>query len=394
MVKDSKLYDVLGVSTDADENTIKKAYKTLSKKWHPDRNLDNKEEATTKFQEISDAYTVLSDSEKKQIYDMHGTLEPQQPDFDPSEMFGSGMFGSMFGGPSMFGNRQSNDDYVVEQNVTLEDLFMMKKINIKYKPKISCVKCNGNGTKDGSSTECNGCKGQGQKVRIIRQGNMIQQMVGICEECSGTGGKVSKNNICDTCHGSKYTIKDAVYEFQLTKKMGDTSKNNQKIVIENMGHQIKNKKSNLIIIIKEQPHEVFKRSGKDLHIDIKLRLYQALYGFSKVITHLDGRNILLKYDRALSNMKTDMKVNGEGMGGHLFVHITTIIPKLDRLEDNENNLLKKLLIKLNTSEYSKELNIPKTAEKVYMEEVDNTVINEEERDMPQMGGQQVQCAQQ
>jgi DnaJ family protein A protein 2 len=271
---------------------------------------------------------------------------------------------------------------------------MMKKINIKYKPKISCVKCNGNGTKDGSTTECGSCKGQGQKVRIIRQGNMIQQMVGVCDECSGTGGKLSKNNICETCHGSKYTIKDTVYEFQLTKKMS----NNQKIVIENMGHQIKNKKSNLIIIIKEQPHEVFKRTGKDIHIDIKLRLYQSLYGFSKVITHLDGRTILLKYDRALSNMKTDMKVNGEGMGGHLYVHITTIIPKLDRLEDNENTLLKKLLIKLNTSEYSKELNIPKTAEKVYMEEVDNTANEDEHNNMPhnvpQMGGQQVQCAQQ
>lgn len=391
MVKDSKLYDVLEISTDADEITIKKAYKTLSKKWHPDRNLDNKEEATTKFQAISDAYTVLSDSDKKQIYDMHGTLEPQQPDFDPSDMFGGMFGGNMFGGPFGGGGRQKQDDCIVEQNVTLEDLFTMKKINIKYKQKTSCSKCNGSGTKDGKSSECGGCNGQGQKVRIMRQGNMIQQVVGVCDECSGTGGKVSKNNICDMCHGNKYTIKDAVYEFQLNKKMSD----NVKIAIDNMGHQIKNKKSNLIIIIKEQPHELFKRMGKDLHIDIKLRLYQALYGFSKVITHLDGRNILLKYDRALSNMKTDMKVNSEGMGGHLYVHITTIIPKLDRLEENENSLLKKLLIKLNTSEYSKELNIPKTIEKVYMEEVDKIVEeNEEHNNMPQMGGQQVQCAQQ
>jgi DnaJ-class molecular chaperone len=157
-------------------------------------------------------------------------------------------------------------------------------------------------------------------------------------------------------------------------------------MVENMGHVFKNNKTNLIIMLKEQPHPVFKRNGKDLHIDIKLRLFQSLYGFTKMITHLDGRNLLLKYDKMISNMNTTIKIKNEGIGGHLFAHVTTYMPKIDKLDEHENNILKKLLVKAHLSEYNKEQTIMNNIDKlipVSMEEIDidNNHDNRDNRDI-------------
>ena len=95
--------------------------------------------------------------------------------------------------PGFFNQRQRHqEDCVVEQIVTLEDLYNNNIINIKYPHKVYCSKCNGTGSKDGKSSDCNGCNGKGQKVRIIRQGPMIQQVVGPCDECNGSGEKINK----------------------------------------------------------------------------------------------------------------------------------------------------------------------------------------------------------
>jgi DnaJ family protein A protein 2 len=394
MVQNTKLYDILGVTQNASEDEIKKAYKGLSKEWHPDKNQHRVEEATKKFQEITEAYAILSDKDKRRNYDTHGTME-DMPNFDPSDIFASAfggnnfrnMFGSNF---NPFGSRQSQEDIIVEQNVTLDDIYNMKKINIKYKQKVFCVKCNGSGSRDGRTQECSGCNGNGQKVRVIKQGPMIQQMVSMCDECGGSGEKVSKNNLCETCNGNKYTLKDSIYEFQLNRNIS----NNNKIMIENMGHQLKNKKTNLIIVIKEQPHPVFKRNGKDLHVELKIRLYQALYGFTKMLTHLDGRNILLKYEKMLSKMNTMMLIKNEGLGGNLIIHLHTMMPKLDRLEENENTLLKKLLVKAHLAEYQKEQTIMKNIDKMHqvkMDELDTEDEDENHQDNNEQP-QGVQCA--
>ncbi len=398
MVKDTKLYDILGVKTDANEKELKKAYFDLSKKWHPDRNPpEKKEECTKKFQEISEAYEILSDPEKRQHYDNFGEMGNNglPENFNPADIFGSA-FGGMFNGGPFGGGpfRKQQEDCIVEQNITLEELFCCKKINIKYTQKVYCNTCSGTGSKDGKSTECHGCNGKGQKVKILRQGHMIQQMVAPCDDCGGTGEKVKKDNLCEDCHGNKHLLKEKVFELLLNKNYT----NNTKLVIENMGHVLKHGKTNLIIVLKEQPHPVFTRNGKDLHINLRLRLFQALYGFTKLITHLDGRNVVLKYDKMISHMKTTMKIKNEGMGGHLFVHITCYMPKLDKLDEQENSILKKLLIKAHLSEYQKELNIQKNQENyhtVSMEEIEEEDNEDEKNEQPTMNGMPgVQCAQQ
>jgi DnaJ family protein A protein 2 len=136
MVRDTKLYDLLEIQPDANDNEIKKAYKKLSFKWHPDKNPDNKDVATAKFQEISEAYTVLIDSEKRSAYDRDGyesLKNPQggMPNFNPKDIFEQffGNFGQS-GHGDFFGERQqptNTEHCTIEKEVTLEDLFSTKK---------------------------------------------------------------------------------------------------------------------------------------------------------------------------------------------------------------------------------------------------------------------------
>jgi DnaJ family protein A protein 2 len=408
MVKDTKLYDILEVSPTATEQEINKAYYKLSKIWHPDKNAHRLEEATKKFQEISEAKNILSDPEKREMYDKFGTTQDQPggPGFDPADLFGqmfSGM-GGMHGMPGFFQQqRRQQEDCVVEHVVGLDDLYNNRTVNIRYKHNVYCSKCNATGSKDGKASDCSGCNGKGQKIRIIRQGPMIQQMVGACDECGGSGEKISKDNKCPDCVGNKHLLKETMFEFTLNKSMT----NNQKILVNDKGHILKNSKTNLIIIIKEQPHPVFKRQGNDLHMEIKLRLFQSIYGFTKMVTHLDGRNILVKHEKMIKNMKTLFKIKNEGMGnihnpGHLYIHINTCMPKIDKLDEQENGILKKLLVKAHLAEYQKEQNINKNADKLeksFIEEIDETDDENDDNEANEnqqhgVGGPGVQCVQQ
>ena len=160
MVKDTILYDELNISASASDKDIKKAYHKLSMKWHPDKNIDNKEEATKKFQKISEAYSILSD-QKREMYDQIGIdilkNGSDGPPIDPTQIFeqffgGFGGFGGFDGFP--FGNmggrpqRREDDNCIVEHFVTLEDIYNEKQTEVKYKQKIYCQKCEGTGCKN------------------------------------------------------------------------------------------------------------------------------------------------------------------------------------------------------------------------------------------------------
>jgi DnaJ family protein A protein 2 len=370
MVQDTKLYDILEIKSDATDDIIKKAYRKLSFKWHPDKNQDNQEIATEKFKEISEAYTILSDPEQRASYDRDGYDSLKNPQggqhFNPNDIFeqffgnfgGQGFPGQGFPGQGFpgqgFGQRQEH--CMVEKEVGLDEIFSMKTISVTYKQKIYCKKCNGNGTKDGASSKCTSCGGAGKKVQVMQRGNMVQQMVVPCNDCGGRGERVSKNNACQDCNGEKIQIKEKSVDIPLTKNLS----NGDKMVVEGKGHILKTGSTNLIVVIKEKPHDLFKRHGKDLHINMKLRLFQTLYGFTKTIHHLDGRQLLLQY-KAMNKMATMIRIKNEGMtGGDLVIHVTTSIPNLEKLEENEKNILKKILVKTNQTEFNKELNLIKT----------------------------------
>ena len=415
MVRDTKLYDILEIKSDTVEDDIKKAYKKLAFKWHPDKNQDNSVEATAKFQEISEAYNILIDTDKRATYDREGyeSLKNQggMPNFNSHDIF-----------EQFFGRQhqsQQMEHCVIEKEVTLEEIFSMKTISINYKQKSFCKKCNGNGTKDGSPCKCTESTVTGKNVHVIKQGHMIQQVMSQCNDCRGTGEKVTNVNLCNDCNGKKFIIKDKTHDISLNRKIS----HGVKMVIEGKGHVFKNGTTNLIVIIKEKPNALFKRTGNDLHYNIKLRLFQSLFGCTKSITHLDGRVLLLKYSN-FKKLDTLLKIKNEGMGGDLYIHITTSLPPLEKLEENERTILKKILVKTNQSEFNKEYNLNKCHDNMcvvnpsHISEID---IPDDTNDIPEQprqnnsipegfefggfpggggfpgvnaGGQNVQCAQQ
>ena len=177
MVRDTILYDQLNISSDATDKDIKKAYHKLSMKWHPDKNIDNKEEATENFQKISEAYSILSDEKKRKMYDQIGIdilkNGSDGPSIDPTQIFEQ-FFGGGFGGFGgfPFGNmrgrqqRREEDHCVVEHFVTLEDIYNEKQTEVKYKQKVYCQKCEGTGCKNKKKTKCSNCNGNGKKVEV------------------------------------------------------------------------------------------------------------------------------------------------------------------------------------------------------------------------------------
>lgn len=363
MVKDTTLYDRLELKPDATEKDIKKAYRKMSVKWHPDKNIDNKEEATKKFQEISEAYATLSDPEKKKMYDQVGMdylKNGGMPDFDPSDIFAQFMGG--MGGFSPFSNmggfrrppQQVDEDCVIEHYVTLEDLFMEKEVTINYTQKIYCSDCKGNGTKDGKESKCSECDGKGQKVNIRRMGNMIQQMVGPCDKCRGSGESVSNNNKCSKCNGRKHSTKNKSIDIDLKRGIGEGNR----VTVKNEGHSLKNGKTNLVILIKERPHKVFTRDGKNLRLSMNICLYQAMFGFHKVLKHLDGKELLIKGNKFNDINNTAFTLKKEGMydlngnRGDIIIDFVLSLPNTSKLDEKENKLLYKLLAKCDNTEYN------------------------------------------
>ncbi len=388
MVKDTILYDRLEVSPDATESQIKKAYNKLSKQWHPDRHVnsppDIKEQATAKFQEIGQAKEVLLDAEKRQIYNQVGmdifkngmdntdAHAGPNPFADFGNIFGAGFpFGGMGGMPGHFnvggmGPRQAPAEDLVEKiDVTLEQIFNEETVNFSYKQKTNCIKCDGEGSKDGKTTKCVGCDGKGMKVNVVRMGNMIQQSVGECHLCRGKGKVIDDSNKCDVCAGKCYVVKEKTIQIPLKSGLS----NGNKITLSGKGHQFKHAKTDLILVINEKPHNTFKRLDNNLFVDVNLKLYQALFGFDKIINHLDGRKLHIS-----SSGKTEFnavrKITGEGMKslqtgakGDLFVRFNVELPNLTGLPSETKTQLKSILQTFDKQEVQAESQVTKTTNK-------------------------------
>jgi DnaJ-class molecular chaperone len=367
MVKDSTLYNRLGIQSDANDEQIKKAFNQLSKKWHPDKNPDNLEEANVKFHEITEAKDILLDNDKRKIYDQIGmdilNINNQQMGSEfmdnPFSQFGGFPFnmGGMGGMGGM--KREKQVSNITEHlNVTLEQIYNEETVNFTYKYKVSCSNCNGEGTKDGKPNICPECNGNGIKIQVIKMGNMIQQASSTCHNCNGSGKISNNNNKCTICIGKCVILKDKTIQVPL--KSGLVHGN--KIQLGGKGNQIKNVKSDLILVINELSHNIFKRNNNDLFITIDLKLYQVLFGYDKKIIHLDGRKIHIT-----NTGKTDLniirKINGEGLKiinsnnkGNLYIKFNLILPNLTLLSTDNNNNLKLMLQSLDKQEFMNENN--------------------------------------
>jgi DnaJ homolog subfamily A member 2 len=383
MVKDSKLYKTLNVSENASEAEIKKAYKKLAIKHHPDKNQDNQEEAAERFKEISEAYQILSDPEKRKMYDQMGMdgVNGTGMQFNPNDLFENlfGGMGGMGGFPfgEMFGNRRSKEKVaepiMIKKKVSLEDIYLGKEIEIEYPQTSHCSDCTGSGSKSGMSSKCNTCDGSGIRNVIQQIGpGMIQQFQKQCDVCNGEGIKIESKDKCNSCKGSGLRRMNVNVKIPLKKGVME----GQKISLEGQGNQIRNSnhRSDLVVVIIEKQHKNFKRDGDDLHLELNLKLFQALCGFNKIIPYFAEKNLVISSNDVIQSGDTKV-LDGKGMPnlrteihGNIIIHFNVEFPKniRERLQKDNLLLLKKILIcsKDETRENENDENIGKVINNV------------------------------
>ncbi|KAF9046879.1 DnaJ-domain-containing protein [Hymenopellis radicata] len=287
---ETELYDLLGLSPDASEGDIKKAYRKKAKEQHPDKN-PNDPEASQRFQEMAAAYEILSDPESRAIYDERGMGGLGGPGSSAgmddlfAQFFTSGGFG---GGPS---RRTKGQDSIIPYEVTLEDLYNGKHVKMDMEREVPCGTCKGTGGKGHAKPkQCSTCEGKGWNY-IHSQVSPGTYSTGraACHECDGKGEKFKAKDTCKKCKGEK-TVKEKKRQEIFVEK-GMT--NRQRIVLAGAGDQEPGLPAgDVVFVLKAEPHSSFERSGNDLLTTIKITLSEALFGFSRIlVTHLDGRGI-------------------------------------------------------------------------------------------------------
>lgn len=349
----TKYYEILGVSKSASQDELKKAYKKAAIKNHPDKGGDPE-----KFKELAHAYDVLCDPEKREIYDQYGedALKegmggggPAHNPFDIFEsFFGGGAFG---GGSSSRGRRQKHGEDVVHTlKVSLEDLYNGTSKKLSLSRNALCKKCKGKGSKSGVSGRCYGCQGTGMKITTRQIGlGMIQQMQHVCPECRGTGEVISDRDKCPQCKGNKVTQEKKVLEVHVEKGM----QHGQKITFEGQADEAPDTiTGDIVFVLQLKEHPKFKRKFDDLYVEHTLNLTEALCGFQFALTHLDGRQLLIKSNPGeIIKPGQSKAINDEGMPHHqrpfmrgrLYIHFNVEFPDSGIISPEQCQTLETLL---------------------------------------------------
>ncbi|MFV0440294.1 MAG: molecular chaperone DnaJ [Lachnospirales bacterium] len=292
-------YEVLGVSKNATDAELKKAYRTKAKKYHPDANPDNKE-AEEKFKELSEAYDVLQDSQKRQKYDQFGHSAFENGagggyggyggsyGFDMGDIFGD-IFGDFFGGGS---RRNSNGprrgaDLQTNINITLEESVFGASKELTLPIDTKCDSCNGTGSEGKSIPKtCPNCKGSGQER--VQQQTMLGIMTSVrtCSKCSGKGKIIE--NPCKKCSGSGHYRKNTAIKIEIPKGINT----GQSIRIRGKGAMGENggTQGDLLVVVNLMPHEYYVRKGNDIFLDLPITFVQATLGADVEIPTIYGND--------------------------------------------------------------------------------------------------------
>lgn len=404
MVRDTKLYDILGVPPTATAAQIKKAYRVLALKHHPDKNQANPE-AAERFKEVTSAYEILSDDEKRQMYDQLGLegLAGQAGAGGADDLFSQlfGGMGGMFGGGGRSGPRRSRD-IVHTLKVSLEDLYKGKTAKMALKKTIKCETCDGLGGKREAVHTCSTCRGTGVRMVARQMGPMIQQYQTVCPDCQGQGESIDASGRCKDCNGKKVAQKTKVLEVHIERGM----KNGQRITFRGEGDSGPNTlPGDVIFVIEEQEHARFKRNGNDLITHIEIDLLTALTGGEFAVQQLDGEWYKVNVPAGSILKPGDVKLLPEkGMPsqrhhifGNMLCVIDVVFPQAEDLSPAKVALLEQALPPRNKT-HLKEIDL---YEEVVMEDCDPTQYQQTnesadamEEDDEAGGPQGVQCASQ
>ncbi len=349
-------YEVLGVSRDADEATIKKSYRKLALKYHPDRNPDDTS-AEDKFKEAAEAYEVLSDGQKRARYDRYGhagvdanggfgggmTMEDIFANF--GDIFGDSGFGSFFGGAGATRQRtrgQRGTNLRIKVSLTLEDIANGVTKKIKVKKQVSCDLCGGSGAKDSNSVQrCATCGGSGY-VRQIRSTFLGQmQTTTTCPTCNGSGETVTAN--CPKCKGDGVMMDEETIDIEIPAG-----------VEEGMQLSLRGKGNaglrggpagDLLINIEEKKHEFLQRDGQNLIFELYLNFADAALGTSVEVPTIEG-TVKIKIPSGTQSGKI-FRLRGKGLPsvqaygrGDQLIHVNVWTPR--KLSAEEKSILEKL----------------------------------------------------
>lgn len=338
MVKDTKFYDLLGVSSSASDNELKKAYRKSALKYHPDKNPSP--EAAEKFKELSHAYEVLSDDQKREIYDSYGEeglngggqgMGGMGADDIFSQFFGGG-FGGMGGMGGASRGPQRGKDIKHSILCTLEELYKGRTAKLALNKTILCKLCNGRGGKEGKIKQCSSCHGSGMKFVTRQMGPMIQRFQTVCDACQGTGDICDPKDRCADCKGKKTQSERKILEVHIDPGMKD----GQRIVFSGEGDQEPNvTPGDVVFVVDEKPHEHFARKGNDLSYECEIDLLTALAGGEVAFKHVSGDYIKFTIIPGEVIAPDAVKViEGQGMPifrtsdkGNLFVKFSVKFPE-------------------------------------------------------------------
>lgn len=366
-------YEVLGVSKTATDEELKKAYRKLAKKYHPDANPDNKEEAEAKFKEVNEAYETLSDPQKRRMYDQFGHNGPQgfggaggpfgggnyysytSSGFDGFSDFGDlgDIFSSFFGGGARAGARQQRGprkgaDLNLNLEITFEEAFLGVEKQISITRPETCDVCHGSGAKPGTTvTKCAVCNGTGTVKQV--QNTILGQMqtTRTCTNCHGTGEIIKEP--CDNCKGKGTVRKQPKIRVKIPAGIDD----NQTVVLKGEGEpgEKGGPKGDLYITVRIKRSNVFTRQGTTVSCEIPITITQATLGANLKIPMVDGSTEIYTIPEGTqTGTKFTIRergfksLNSNSRGNFVF---TVVVQTPKRLNKEQRELIEKLAVTMN-----------------------------------------------